>query len=294
LSNRTSGLILLNKPAGITSFRALDEIKKRLRIKKVGHTGTLDKFATGLLLVLTGKYTRLTPLFTHLDKEYISRIRFGMQTDTLDPEGKIIKEGDAIPEPGVLQGIFSQFTGKIKQVPPRFSAIHVNGERLYKKALRGEEVKIPEREVSVYILEQLSYDPPFLTLRIRCSGGTYVRALARDIGIAAGTCSYVTDLTRTMIGDFNLSHAILPSGFSPEKHILIPGDFIPRLDNCPIIHLRDEYYPNITKGVHLQETFFTDAPVEDGTYALFYKNHLAALRQKKGREYSYQIVFRDL
>jgi tRNA pseudouridine55 synthase len=288
-----SGLILLNKPEGITSFHALDEIKKKLRMKKVGHTGTLDKFANGLLLVLTGKYTRLTPFFVHLNKEYIARIRFGTQTDTLDPEGTVIKEG-RIPEPELITAVFPRFTGEIEQVPPRFSAIHMDGERVYKKALRGEEVKLPERKVSIYILEQLSYDPPFLTLHIRCSSGTYVRALARDIGEAAGSCAYVTHLTRTKVGNFTLSNAVTPSEFSPGKNITIPDAFIPKLDTLSIAHILDNYYPDIMKGAPLRKHFFQNPPEKDGIYAVFKHAALIAVIEKSGSTYSYRIVFRGV
>ncbi|MBN2534176.1 MAG: tRNA pseudouridine(55) synthase TruB [Spirochaetales bacterium] len=290
MNNKKSGLVLLHKPEGVTSFHALDEIKKRLQLKKVGHTGTLDKFASGLLLVLTGKYTRLTPLFVHLNKEYVTRIRFGIQTDTLDPEGKVVKEGH-IPDPESIDRVLSHFTGEIEQAPPRFSAIHLDGERVYKKALRGETIRLPERKVTIFILKQLSYEPPDLTLYIRCSGGTYIRALARDIGNAAGSCAYLTHLTRTKVGNFNLSNAVLPLKFDPEKDIIFPGAFIPLLDNLKVIHIREDYYSEIIKGASLQKIFFPGDLEEDGTYAIFKDISLIALIEKTENKYAYRMVF---
>lgn len=290
MNNKKSGLILLHKPEGITSFHALDEIKKRLQMKRAGHTGTLDKFANGLLLVLTGKYTRLTPFFTNLHKEYISRIRFGIQTDTLDPEGKVVTEG-TIPDTESVNNTLVRFIGEIEQIPPRFSAIHLDGERAYKKALRGEEIKLPKRRVFIYALKQLSYDPPFLTLHIRCSGGTYIRALARDIGKAAGSCAYVTHLTRTKVGNFNLSHAVPPLTFNPRKDIILPEVFIPLLENLKVVHILDIHYSEIIKGAPLHKNFFPEELEEDGKYAVFKDTGLIALIEKTMNKYKYLVVF---
>ena len=288
--NNAHGLILLHKPEGITSFHALDEIKKKLKIKKVGHTGTLDKFAQGLLLVLTGKYTRLTPFFSHLDKVYISKIRFGIQTDTLDPEGKIIKKG-GIPDSEAICKTLSCFSGEIEQVPPRFSAIHMNGERVYKKALRGEEMKLPKRKVFIYNLKLLSYDPPFLTLHVHCSGGTYIRALARDIGTASGTCAYVTELTRTKVGNFKLSQAVFPSYYQPEKDTLPPTLFIPQLDGLEIVHIQNTYTSKVLHGVQISDYFFKKKPEREWKYAVFEDKKLIAIIEKKENNYKYLMLF---
>lgn len=292
MNYKTLGLILLNKPEGITSFHALDEIKNRLQIKKVGHTGTLDKFANGLLLVLTGTYTRLTPFFTNLGKEYISMIRFGIQTETLDPEGDVVTKGN-VPEPETVNKALTRFIGEIEQIPPRFSAIHINGERMYKKALRGEKVDIPKRKVYIYILKQLSYDPPFLTLHIRCSSGTYIRALARDIGNASGSCAYVTHLTRTKVGNFNLSDAVLPDEFNPDTHVITPKTFVPQIDNLKIVHIREKYNAEIKKGAPLNDNFFIAEPEKDGKYAVFSATSLIALIEKTNNKYKYLVVFRS-
>jgi tRNA pseudouridine55 synthase len=285
-----NGLILLNKPRGVTSFQALNRIKKKLRIKKVGHTGTLDKFASGLLLVLTGPYTRLNSLFSHLDKEYIACIKMGTQTDTLDPEGKVIKES-GIPDHASITRVLPQFTGEQEQMPPRYSAVHQDGERLYKKALRGEEINLPKRKIQIYELQELSYDPPFLRLRIHCSGGTYVRSLARDIGEAAGSCAHVTELVRTKIAGFQLSDAVTAVDFQPGKDLLSPSAFIPFLDTIQSIEVKREYREKISHGVPLCHDFFIETPERDGIYALFYHKVLYGCARKSGDTYKYLMVF---
>jgi tRNA pseudouridine55 synthase len=202
-----AGLILLNKKPGITSFDALGEVKRALGTGKVGHTGTLDKFAQGLLVVLTGRALKLTPWFSHCDKQYRGRIHFGIETDTLDPEGQIIAEADTPSREKVKQA-FSLFIGDIMQKPPVFSAIHVNGQRASKLARSGEIVEMKERAVSIYKLELESWQPPFADIFVHCSSGTYIRSLARDIALAAGSRGHLCSLTRTQVAGFMLEDAV--------------------------------------------------------------------------------------
>jgi tRNA pseudouridine55 synthase len=201
------GLILLNKKPGITSFEALGEVKRALGTGKVGHTGTLDKFARGLLLVLTGRALKLTPWFSHCDKQYRGRIHFGVETDTLDTEGKIIAEAEISSREKVERAI-SMFRGDIMQKPPIFSAIHVNGQRASKLARSGEMPQMKERAVSIYKLELESWEPPFADIFVHCSSGTYIRSLARDIALAAGSRAHLCSLIRTQISGFMLKDAV--------------------------------------------------------------------------------------
>jgi tRNA pseudouridine55 synthase len=196
-----SGLILFNKPPGITSFDALRGIKRALGTGRVGHTGTLDKFASGLLIVLVGKSLRLSKWFTHCDKKYIGKIRFGEETDTLDPEGKIIAQA-ALPSRESVESVLSQFSGSIMQAPPSFSAIHINGKRASDLSRSGKEIEMKKREVTIYKLELLSWEPPFAEIFVHCSSGTYIRSLARDIAIAAGSRGHLVELKRTHVGGF--------------------------------------------------------------------------------------------
>jgi len=201
--NMESGLILFNKPAGITSFDALRDIKRALGTGKVGHSGTLDKFASGLLIVLVGKSLRLSRWFSHCDKKYKGRIKFGVETDTLDPEGKETAEA-ALPLREDVERVLSQFTGNIMQTPPAFSAIHINGKRASSLARSGIQPEMKERPVNVYKLELLSWEPPYADIFVHCSSGTYIRSLARDIALAAGSRGHLVSLIRTQIAGFCL------------------------------------------------------------------------------------------
>ena len=201
-----SGLILFNKKPCITSFDALREIKRALGTGKVGHTGTLDKFAGGLLIVLVGKALRLSQWFTHCDKKYEGRICFGAETDTLDPEGCVIAEA-AVPSREDVERVLSQFTGSILQAPPAYSAIHVDGKRAASLARAGAPPEMKKREVNVYKLELRSWQPPFADIFVHCSSGTYIRSLARDIALAVGSRGYLISLLRTQIAGFMLEEA---------------------------------------------------------------------------------------
>ena len=207
--NEISGYILLNKKSGITSFSSLEAIKKTLHTRKVGHTGTLDKFATGLLIALVGKASKLSPYFLNCDKKYQGTILFGTETDTLDSEGNIIAEGK-IPLQEEIQEILPQFTGKIMQSPPEYSAIHIQGKRasdLARKQTSPANIEMQKRQVTVYKLVLCSYNPPNANIFVHCSKGTYIRSLARDIAHALNTHAHLISLNRTHIADFSLEEA---------------------------------------------------------------------------------------
>jgi len=201
-----AGLILLDKKPGVTSFEALGEVKRALGSGKVGHTGTLDKFARGLLIVLTGRALHLSPWFSNRDKQYKGRVHFGAETDTLDPEGGVIAEAE-VPSREKIEQAIAMFSGVIKQKPPIFSAIHVNGQRASKLARSGELPEMKERAVTVYKLELESWQPPFADIFVHCSSGTYIRSLARDIALAAGSRAHLCSLQRTRIAGFKLEMA---------------------------------------------------------------------------------------
>jgi len=199
----SSGLILLDKKAGVTSFEALGEIKRALGTGKVGHTGTLDKFASGLLVVLVGGSLKLAPWFSHCDKQYRGTLRFGIETDTLDPEGSVTGEAP-LPARGKVEQALAQFTGVIMQEPPTYSAIHINGRRASSLARSGQSPEMKKRQVNIFKLELCSWDPPFAGIFVHCSSGTYIRSLARDIALAAGSRAHLCALTRTQAAGFTL------------------------------------------------------------------------------------------
>jgi len=205
LRERYSGLILLDKKPGVTSFEALGEVKRALGTGKVGHTGTLDKFASGLLVVLAGRALKLSKWFSHCDKQYTGTIRFGIETDTLDPEGKVIAEAE-VPTREKVEQALSQFTGRLMQEPPAFSAIHINGRRASSLARSGKAPEMKKRPVSIYKLELLSWNPPLADIFVHCSSGTYIRSLARDIALAAGSRAHLCALRRTKVAGFFLGN----------------------------------------------------------------------------------------
>ena len=201
-----SGLILFNKKTGITSFDALRDIKRALGTGKVGHTGTLDKFAHGLLIVLCGNSLKLSRWFTGCDKQYIAKIRFGVETDTLDPEGNVTGTS-ILPSREQVENVLMQFKGSILQAPPVYSAIHINGKRASDIARSGVLLEMKKRPVTIYKLEVISWEPPFAEMYVHCSSGTYIRSLARDIAVSAGSKGHLVSLLRTNVGNFDLKNA---------------------------------------------------------------------------------------
>jgi tRNA pseudouridine55 synthase len=212
-------IIYVDKPAGMTSFGAVARVRRILSQRegqkvKVGHTGTLDPFATGLLILLAGKATKKAPELTKKDKVYEATIRLGETSTTGDPEGEITATGAELPSEEQIAEVLKQFTGKIEQRPPIFSAIKINGERAYKLARKGQEVEMPTRTVEIYSIEQISYSKPELQIRTHVSSGTYIRTLAEDIGKALGCGAYCSQLRRTQIAEYKLDE--LPLFELPE------------------------------------------------------------------------------
>ena len=231
-------IILIDKPAGISSFGVVAKIRGKLKAEfghkiKVGHTGTLDPFATGLLILLSGKMTKKSNEFLKLDKVYEATLKLGFTSTTGDPEGEITEydstwAGDgaggppdarsrkastvgeaatAGPAQSIIVSTLNSFIGKIRQTPPKFSAIKINGQRAYKLAREGTDFEIPSREIEIYSIEILNYNYPELTIRVHCSSGTYIRTLAEDIGKTLGTGAYLTTLRRIKIGSYDIKNA---------------------------------------------------------------------------------------
>ena len=212
-------IIFVDKPSGMSSFGAVARVRRVLSQQeghkvKVGHTGTLDPFATGLLILLAGKATKKAPELTKKDKVYEATIRLGETSTTGDPEGEITQTGAELPTIEKIQEALKQFTGKIEQRPPAFSAIKINGQRAYKLARAGKDFEIPTRTVEIYELELVAYDAPELKIRTHVSSGTYIRTLAEDIGKALGCGAYCSALRRTKIAGYDIAE--LPLFELPE------------------------------------------------------------------------------
>jgi tRNA pseudouridine55 synthase len=217
VDSETAGLLLLCKHPGYTSFESLGLVKKALGTGRVGHTGTLDKFASGLLLVLTGRALKFSPWFNSCDKRYEGVIRFGSETDTLDPEGKVIAEAPA-PERRVFEAVLPRFRGPILQAPPAYSAVHIGGRRAYELARAGGSPEMKKRPVTIHTLEALSYEPPLARISVHCSKGTYIRSLVRDLALAAGSRAHLIALRRTGVAGFRVEDALdLPPRADPAE-----------------------------------------------------------------------------
>jgi tRNA pseudouridine55 synthase len=208
-NNKKEGIILVNKPKGITSHDVVDFTRNRLDIKKVGHAGTLDPLAEGLLIVLVGKATKLFSDFVNFDKEYIGVLKLGEITTTGDSEGRVVKKAsyESINEEKVKDA-FSSLEGEIEQVPPMVSALRRGGKRLYSLARKGIVVERASRKIKIHFLKILSINFPFVEFYVHCSKGTYVRKLAEDIGELLGCGAHIVKIKRLSVGPFKLEDAV--------------------------------------------------------------------------------------
>lgn len=207
------GILLIDKPANMTSFGVVARVRRRLSEEvgkrvKVGHTGTLDPFATGLMILVIGKATKRAGEFSKLDKVYEATITLGKESTTGDPEGDITEVDDRMPTKEEIEETLRHFTGEIQQIPPIFSAIKIDGQRAYKLARDGKEVEMPIRTITVHSLELLDYSYPEVKIRTHVSSGTYIRTLAKDIGDSLATGAYCSELRRTKIADFSVADAV--------------------------------------------------------------------------------------
>lgn len=208
-------VVLMDKPREWSSFDVVRFIRNRIPPKKVGHAGTLDPLATGLLVLCTGRATRTISQVQDGEKEYVTTIRFGESTPSYDaalpPDATA--QWEHITREDLHKVLKEQFTGTITQVPPIYSAIRVEGERLYKKARRGESAKLPPRQITIFGIDLLEMNLPTVKLRVTCGKGTYIRSIAHDLGKALDSLAHITSLRRTRIGRFNVDEACTPDEF---------------------------------------------------------------------------------
>jgi len=247
------GLLNIDKPAGYTSHDIVDIVRKKTKVKKVGHAGTLDPAATGVLVLCMGSATRLSEYIMGHTKTYQAIIKFGETTDTYDAEGEITATNDTPITREQLDAVIPQFKGYIKQVPPMYSAIKKGGEKLYEKARRGEEIEREPREVVIYRLQVDSFVYPEAVVTVRCTPGTYIRSIAYDIGEALGVGAHLSGLIRISSGDnFTISNAIslrqlekdIENG-TWEKHLMSVRDGLSQL---PYIELNNQQEDIVRNG----------------------------------------------
>lgn len=216
------GIVLIDKPKGWTSFDVVAKIRGMLKpatgLKrpKVGHTGTLDPLATGLMVVVSGKHTKRAEEFSKLDKVYETTMVLGQTSTTGDNEGEKTHVSSDVPTEVAVQAALEAFKGEISQVPPVFSAIKVNGQRAYDLARKGKEVVLEPRQVTIYEISDVMYAYPEVKFTVKVSSGTYIRSLVQDIGTRLGTGAYMSDLRRTKVGDFDIKDSIQIPEFTPE------------------------------------------------------------------------------
>jgi tRNA pseudouridine55 synthase len=212
-------VINFNKPENISSHQAVAKVKRSLAARKAGHAGTLDPLATGVLIICLNEATKIARFLTDLDKEYVVRLKLGGRTDTYDSTGTIIEERDfsGVRE-SEIHAILKRLTGEIQQTPPMFSAVKIGGQPLYKLARKGMTVERPERTISIFRTDILSFDLPYVDLKVHCSKGTYIRTLCDDIGMELGVGAYMTSLQRTRVGNFRLEDSVSPADLENREN----------------------------------------------------------------------------
>ncbi|WP_394268676.1 tRNA pseudouridine(55) synthase TruB [Anaerococcus nagyae] len=257
-----SGILNVNKEVGISSNKCVSLVKKALNTRKVGHTGTLDLEAYGVLPIVIGKATRVSDYLMDDKKEYITEAVFGKRTDTLDYSGEVLDTSDIVFDKDQLLEVMEGFKGEITQIPPMYSAIKVNGQKLYDLARNGVEIERKVRKVNIYEFELLEYEFPKAKFKITCSKGTYIRTLIDDLGDKLGSFAYVDSLCRSKVGDFFIENSVKSQDLlSMDKDQLLsklkPVDFA--LSSYKKVTLPNTYYKQAINGMTmLVENYYGD------------------------------------
>lgn len=270
-----NGILVVNKEKGLTSFQTVNKVRKALGANKAGHTGTLDPLATGVLPVLLGTYTKLADILVDGEKEYIATAKFGLTTDTLDITGSITEEVDRetlferTVSTQTLTGVLNTFVGDIKQVPPMYSALKKDGKRLYELARMGVEIEREPRDITIYKIELLKFNFPEFTFKVRCSKGTYIRSLIRDIGLKLDLPAVMTDLVRTMTGGFTLNDAVDMADIdtNDKRSRIIKADTI--FFEYPRIKADDKFSKLLINGVKIKDPALVEGIKTEGMLRLY-------------------------
>ena len=252
MAQRIDGVVLLDKPSGMSSQSAVTSVKRLLHAEKAGHTGTLDPMATGLLPVCLGEATKYSQDLLDADKVYQAKLRFGIQTDTGDAQGQIIAEKstaevtDNAMAQGLMEGILPRFTGEIEQVPPMYSALKRDGKPLYEYARSGIEIEREPRKITIYSITLLNVQWPEIDIEVHCSKGTYIRVLAEDIGHALGCGAHLIGLRRTMVGHLSLVQAATLENLQHPSPQVLPVDAL--LQTLPELTVDDHQAKRLEMG----------------------------------------------
>jgi tRNA pseudouridine55 synthase len=248
------GVLLLDKPVGLSSNDALIKAKRLLNAEKAGHTGTLDPFATGLLPLCFGEATKFAQDLLEADKTYETVVHLGIRTATGDTEGEVIETREVDVTREQIERVLPQFTGDIQQVPPMYSALKRDGKPLYEYARAGITLERAARDVTIHVLELIDYQAPFLRLSVRCSKGTYIRVLGEDIGAALGCGGHLRELRRVEVGNLDMTNALTLEQFAAQEEAARPGLLAPvdaLLRSFPAVHLPNELARRFLHGQRL-------------------------------------------
>ena len=281
-----NGLLIINKPKGYTSHDVVNVLRKKLNTKKVGHTGTLDPNATGVLQVLVGAATKISKYLIEHEKTYIATIALGKKTDTGDAEGKIIEEESNLRDvdENELEKVIKSFLGKQSQIPPMYSAIKVNGKKLYEYAREGKSVELKPRKIEILDINLIRYENNEIEFGVRCSKGTYIRTLCEDIAKKLGTIGYMKELQRISVNQFNIKDSIsleeLENVNVLEKIIVIEEIF----KDKPRIDLNNRKLELFLNGVQLTHD------LEDELYRIYNNNNFIGLGIVKNKLLKRDIV----
>lgn len=278
----TNGILLLDKPSGITSNAALGRAKRILGIKKAGHTGTLDPMASGLLVMCFGEATKVSAFLLDADKAYEAELHLGVATDSEDAEGEVIEEREvpALDEPAI-EAVLDRFRGDIEQVPPMYSALKHKGQRLYELARKGETVERPPRAVTIHELKLLKIELPKLRLAVRCTKGTYIRSLARDIGELLGCGAHLSGLRRTSSAPFHVDNAVSLEGLDTlgrdqTRALMLPPDRA--LEHLPEVQLDGEQ----TRRARHGQTIAGLSEVHEGSVRIYGEDAFIGIGEMDG------------
>ncbi len=277
------GFLNIDKPLNLTSHDVVSRVRRVFNIKKVGHAGTLDPLATGVLILCVGRVTRLSEYVMHQTKTYRANVKLGKTTTTYDAEGDITTTRDpsAVTREQV-EAVLPRFTGDIQQVPPVYSAIKKDGKKLYERARAGEDVQPDPRDVRIDALDIVEWGNPEFTLDVTCGSGTYIRSLAHDIGQALGVGAHLSGLVRTRSGQFRVENAVsldaLQDSDDPAQHLIPPRD---ALSDYPAVHLNAEEVEDVSHG-----RIPGEATLPDGELAFAYApdgDFVAILKARRGK-----------
>lgn len=280
------GVIIINKPKGYTSHDVVNIVRKQLNMKKVGHTGTLDPNATGVLPILVGQATKISKYLIEHKKTYIATIELGEKRDTGDSEGNIIESDSNIKEfdISIIKQVLQSFLGKQKQIPPMYSAIKVNGRKLYEYARSGQEVEVEPREIEIYRIELIEYINNRIEFEVECSKGTYIRTLCENIAEKLGTIGYMKELQRTSVDKFKIKESINLEELSEDeaqKKILTIENIFKEKEK---IYLNDKGVELFLNGVQLTRE------LEDDVYRVYNDNKFIGLGIIKNKLLKRDIV----